>query len=184
MTQPEFSLRIAFAEVPPSGKELHFEVDETSRRRLAERMGIVELRRFVGVAHVKPYRKEGLTLDCSFEADVVQSCVVTLDPVEQHVGETFRQRYLPEAQLNLPSSKAPESQREVAVDIEAEDAPEPLASGGIDIGEAVAERLALALDPYPRKPDASFDTLFEEVDDASESRPNPFAALEKLKKNY
>lgn len=184
MTQPEFSLRIAFAEVPASGKELRFEADETARKKLAARMGLLELRRLVGVANVKPYRKEGLTLDCHFEADVVHSCVVTLDPVDQHVDETFRQRYLPETQLDLPSSKAPDSQREVAVDIEAEDAPEPLSSGGIDIGEVVAEHLALALDPYPRKPGVSFDAPSEEAGDASESRPNPFAALEKLKKNY
>ncbi|MBX3447308.1 MAG: DUF177 domain-containing protein [Parvibaculaceae bacterium] len=183
-TPSEFSLRIAFSEVPPAGKELRFEADEAARKRLAERMGIVELRRLSGVANVKPYRKEGLTLDCRFEAEAVQSCVVTLEPVEEQIDETFRQRYLPETQLDLPASKAAETQREVAVDIDAEDAPEPLEAGGIDIGEAVAERLALALDPYPRKPGVSFDRPPEEAGDASESRPNPFAALEKLKKNY
>jgi uncharacterized metal-binding protein YceD (DUF177 family) len=181
---PEFSLIVGAADVPPAGKELRFEVDEATRAKLAARMGIVELKRLAGVASIRPYRKEGLTLDCRFEADLVQSCVVTLDPVDEHVDEEFRQRYLPAHLLDLPSAKAPDSQREIAVDIEADDAPEPMAAGGIDVGEAVAERLALALDPYPRKPGASFDTPPEEVDDASESRPNPFAALEKLKKNY
>lgn len=181
---PEFSLIVAAADVPPAGKELRFEVDEATRAKLAERMGIVELKRLSGVASIRPYRKEGLTLDCRFEADLVQSCVVTLDPVDEHVDEEFRQRYLPAHLLDLPSAKAPDSQREIAVDIEADDAPEPMTAGGIDVGEAVAERLALALDPYPRKPDASFDTPPEDAGDASESRPNPFAALEKLKKNY
>lgn len=181
---PEFSLVVATADVPPAGRELHFDVDEAVCRKLADRMGIVELRRLTGVANLRPYRKEGLTLDCRFEADLVQSCVVTLEPVDEHIDEEFRQRYLPGHLLDLPSAKAPDSQREIAVDIEADDAPEALVSGGVDIGEAVAERLALALDPYPRKPGVSFDTPPEEAGDASESRPNPFAALEKLKKNY
>lgn len=182
--EPEFSLIVAAADVPPAGKELRFDVDETIRRKLAARMGIVALKRLTGTASLRPYRKEGLTLDCRFEADLVQSCVVTLEPVDEHVEEEFRQRYLPAHLLDLPSAKAPDSQREIAIDIEADDAPEPLAAGGVDVGEAVAERLALALDPYPRKPGASFDTPPEEPGDASESRPNPFAALEKLKKNY
>lgn len=181
---PEFSLIVAAGEVPPAGKEVRFDADEQARVKLAERMGIVELRRLTGIANLRPYRKEGLTLDCRFEADLVQSCVVTLDPVDEHIDEEFRQRYLPAQMLDLPSAKAPDSQREVAVDIEAEDAPEPMTSGGVDIGEAVAERLALALDPYPRKRDASFNALPEEAGDASESKPNPFAVLEKLKKNY
>ena len=89
----------------------------------------------------------------------------------------------PGASARLATAKAPTA-AEIAIDIEADDAPEPLVAGGVDVGEAVAERLALALDPYPRKPGASFDTPPEEPGDASESRPNPFAALEKLKKNY
>ncbi|MFN3934313.1 YceD family protein [Parvibaculum sp.] len=181
---PEFSLRVLASEVPPAGKELRFIADDETRRRLAERLGIVELKRLTGVASLRPYRKEGLTLDCRFEADLVQSCVVTLEPVDEHVEEEFRQRYLPAHLLDLPSAKAPENQREIAVDIEADDAPEAMVAGGVDVGEAVAERLALAIDPYPRKPGASFDTPAEALDDASETRPNPFAALEKLKKNY
>ena len=181
---PEFSLIVAAADVPPAGKELRFDADVAARTKLAERMGIVELKRLTGIANLRPYRKEGLTLDCRFEADLVQSCVVTLDPVGEHIEEEFRQRYLPVHLVDLPPAGAPDSQREIAIDIDADDAPEAMVSGSIDVGEAVAERLALALDPYPRKPGASFDSPSEEPDDAPETRPNPFAALEKLKKNY
>ena len=182
--QPEFSLFIAASDVPPSGREVRFEADEATRQRLAKRFDIVEISRLVGTAQVRPYRKDGLTLECRFEADLAQNCVVTLEPVSEHVSEEFRQRYLPEKAIERAAREVPGSEREIAIDIEAEDAPEPMEGGGIDIGEAVAERLALAMDPYPRKPDASFETQPEEEDDAPEEKPNPFAVLEKLKKNY
>jgi uncharacterized metal-binding protein YceD (DUF177 family) len=182
--QPEFSLFIAASDVPPSGREVRFEADEATRQRLAERFDIVEITRLVGTAQVRPYRKDGLTLECRFEADLAQNCVVTLEPVSEHVSEEFRQRYLPEKAIERAAREVPGSEREIAIDIEAEDAPEPMEGGGIDVGEAVAERLALAMDPYPRKPEASFETQPEEEDDAPEEKPNPFAVLEKLKKNY
>lgn len=182
--QPEFSLFIAVSDVPPSGKELRFEADEAARQRLAERFDIVEITRLVGTAQLRPYRKDGLTLECRFEADLAQNCVVTLEPVSEHVREEFRQRYLPEKGIERVTREVPGSEREIAIDIEAEDAPEPLEDGGINIGEAVAERLALAMNPYPRKPGVNFETQPVEEDDAPEEKPNPFAVLEKLKKNY
>lgn len=182
--QPEFNLFIAASDVPPSGKELRFEADGAARQRLAERFDIVEITRLVGTAQLHPYRKDGLTLECRFEADLAQNCVVTLEPVSEHVSEEFRQRYLPEKEIERAAREVPGSEREIAIDIEADDAPEPLEDGGINIGEAVAERLALAMNPYPRKPGVNFETQPVEEGDASEEKPNPFAVLEKLKKNY
>jgi len=184
MREPEFSLIVAMGDVPPAGKELHFEADQTTRTRLARRYGIPEITRLAGTARIRPYRKEGLTLDCHFEAELVQNCVVTLDPVTQHIDEEFRQRYLPEP-MTGPEPDAPENDREITIDVDAEDSPEPMKAGKIDIGETVAEQLARAIDPYPRKPGVSFDppSPSKEAGDASESRPNPFAVLEKLKQN-
>jgi uncharacterized metal-binding protein YceD (DUF177 family) len=179
---PEFRLFVSASDVPPAGKEVGFEADERTLKDLAKRFGIPEVVSLSGVAKVRPYRKAGLTVEGRFKAEVVQSCVVTLEPVHQKIEESFTQRYLPEHMI-VPD--VPEvSEREVEIDLEAEDAPEPMTGNGVDIGEAVAERLALALDPYPRKPDAAFEAPAEEPGDAPESKPNPFAALEKLKKNY
>lgn len=184
MSDLEFSLIVATTDVPPAGTELRFEADATARKRLARRYDIPELLRLTGTARIRPYRKEGLTLDCHFEAELVQNCVVTLDPVMQNVDEKFTQRYLPEHMAG-PATALPESEREITIDINAEDAPEPMEAGKIDVGEAVAERLALAIDPYPRKPGVDFEapSPSDRAGDASESKPNPFAVLEKLKKN-
>jgi uncharacterized metal-binding protein YceD (DUF177 family) len=168
MTRPEFRLFVSASDVPPAGREVAFEADEGTLKDLAKRFGILEVVSLSGIAKVRPYRKAGLTVEGRFKAEVVQSCVVSLEPVHQTVEESFTQRYLPEHMIapDVPEMK------------------EPMTGNGVDLGEAVAERLALALDPYPRKPDAAFLATSEEPGDAPESKPNPFAALEKLKKNY
>lgn len=75
---------------------------------------------------------------------VVQSCVVTLEPVEQDVAEAFSLRFVPEGQES--DDDDPEAPDEV-----------PYQGARIDLGEAAAEQLALALDPYPRQPGAALD---------------------------
>ena len=179
----DFRLFVAVNEVTPGGKEVPFEAEERVLKELADRFGIAEVVSLSGLAKVRPYKKAGLTVEADFRAEVVQNCVVTLEPVHQLIEESFTQRYLPEHMIS-PDLPQASNEREIEIDIEADDAPEPMTGNGVEIGEAVAERLALALDPYPRKPGVAFEPPVDEADDAPESKPNPFAALEKLKKNY
>ena len=78
-------------------------------------------------------------------ADVVQTCVVTQEPVPARVEGEFDRLFSRE----VPA----EAEGEVEIDPEAE-LPEPLADNRLDLGEILAEELSLALDPYPRSPDA------------------------------
>lgn len=112
-----------------------------------------------------------------FEAEVEQICVVSLEPVRQHVGETFLRRFAPASAD--PASGQVEDETEW-LDPEAEDPPDPLLDGTVDAGAVVAEALALALDPYPRKPDAGWPEGYSPDPDAGE-KISPFAALAKLK---
>lgn len=106
-------------------------------------------------------------------ADVTQTCVVSLGPVRSHLEESFTQLY------SLRPAAA--DQRTVVIDAAEEEPPEPVGPEGIDVGEAVAQQLVLALDPYPRAPDAVLPAAAERVtDEAGDTRP--FAALEVLKK--
>lgn len=181
--QQDFRIFVAASDVPPGGKDVSFEASGRTLKELADRLKVLGVVSLSGKAKIRPYRKEGLTVEASFQAEVVQTCVVTLEPVHQQIEESFTQRYLPEHMIE-PEVEQVSNEREIAIDIEAEDAPEPMTGSGVEIGEAVAERLALALDPYPRKPGAAFEPPAEEAGDVPESKPNPFAALEKLKKNY
>jgi hypothetical protein len=77
-------------------------------------------------------------------ARVIQRCVVSLEDVVQEIDEPLA------IYFGAPTSGL--EGREDALDDEA--FPEPIVGGRIDCGEAVAQQLAAALDPYPRAPGA------------------------------
>ena len=179
--KPEFSIVVALADVPPAGSEMRFEASAAEREALARRFDLIELRSLKGTAALRPWRRIGFALEGRFEAEVVQACVVTLDPVEEKLDERFRIHFLPAELLEAEAGGAG-SEREIVVDADSEEPPEPILDGHIDIGEAVAEQLALALDPYPKKPGVVFGEAAPAGAPKAEERPNPFAVLEKLKK--
>jgi uncharacterized metal-binding protein YceD (DUF177 family) len=96
-------------------------------------------------------------------ADVVQTCVVSLDEFPQDVRETFTLEFVPVGAESEDDD--PEAPDQI-----------PYEGGAIDLGEAAVEQLALALDPYPRKPGAE-----EQAVEPGES-PTPFAALAALRR--
>lgn len=121
----------------------------------------VRLRRVRGGAAIR--------LSGRLSARVVQSCVVTLEPVPADIAETF-------SILFADRQERPET---VMIGDEAdEDWPEPLPEGPLDIGEVVAQQLSLALDPYPRAPGAAAEAAWQ---NAGGGRESPFAPLAVLK---
>ena len=104
-----------------------------------------------------------IAAEALLEAEVVQICIVSSEPFEQEVSEAFEVQFVP------AGSEAPDD------DLEAPDQI-PYEGYALDLGEAAAEQLALALDPYPRKPDA------EDAVSAPDAAPHPFAALAALRR--
>jgi uncharacterized metal-binding protein YceD (DUF177 family) len=102
------------------------------------------------------------------EADVVQTCVVTLAAFPSHVEDSFTVDF---------GDAAEGHGEEIEVDVDY-DPPEPIEDGIIDIGELVVQYLALALDPHPRAPGAALDPAWSGADVAEMS---PFAILKNLK---
>ncbi|HVY97935.1 MAG TPA: DUF177 domain-containing protein [Dongiaceae bacterium] len=101
--------------------------------------------------------------------EVVQSCVVTLEPVPARIEDEFAADFA--AETDHPAE-------DEEIDFEAADPPEPIRNGHIDLGELAAEHLSLALDPYPRAPGARLAQ--GPAPDESENRPvNPFSILKK-----
>ncbi|QLH71778.1 YceD family protein [Rhodopseudomonas palustris] len=120
---------------------------------------------------LKPFSDGRVHLTGRVRAKVTQTCVVTLDPVDNVIDEQVDLTFLP-----------PEQIRELAdsVDDDGEpdpsDPPEAIERGIIDIGRVATDALYLGLDPYPRKPDA----VFEPMVDRADPDMNPFAALKAL----
>ena len=73
-------------------------------------------------------------------AEVEQVCVVTLEPFRSQVSDEVERYFLPGA-----------SEADASADVD------PFSDGVIELGEVVVESLSLALDPYPRKPGATFE---------------------------
>ena len=128
-----------------------------------------------------------LRLSGHLSAEVSQACVLTLEPVARRIEEDFTLLYSLEpgpAPAGAEGTGAAAGAAEVVVDPEAEDPAEPLGPGGLDLGEAVAQQLAVALDPYPRAPGAALAETGD-IGAAGGTGVGPrgvFAALEVLKR--
>lgn len=173
MTQPEFSRPIRVDGLPPEEAVLEIAAEEAECAALAERLGLLALESLEATVRLEKKGRGVVALQASLRARVVQSCVVTLEPVESGLEATFERRYDPKA----TDEEAEEEE------LGSEDLPDPLVDGTIDIGEAVAEHLALELDPFPRAPGASFEgySTASPEEEAEMAPPNPFAALARLK---
>jgi uncharacterized metal-binding protein YceD (DUF177 family) len=172
MDQPfPIAWTIDCTDLPEVGRAVRFEADAVVRARLAEHAGVLRIDALSAEGEVRPWAG-GVEARLRLVADVVQACVVTLEPVPQHISERLVRRFLPAAHLG-------EGVREVAVEIapDEEDPPEPFDGRAIDLGPALAEELVLALDPYPRAPGAAVPPEAAEAG----AEPTPFAVLKALK---
>jgi uncharacterized metal-binding protein YceD (DUF177 family) len=116
-------------------------------------------------------------LEGKITAALHQTCVVTLEAFPVALKVPVKLDFVPEAELaTLAAGDTGEGEIDIEVLLNEEDPPEPIVDGVIDLGAITLEFLALALDPYPRKPGVSFDETAPEA--APES---PFAALARLK---
>ncbi|HVI52236.1 MAG TPA: DUF177 domain-containing protein [Candidatus Sulfotelmatobacter sp.] len=171
---PEFSRPILVDSLSVAERTYEIEATEDECRVLAERFGILSIQSLSATVRLRVLPGGDLVrARGSFTAAVHQACVVTLEPVPEAIEESFELLYGPEPD---------EESEEIVVDLEVTDPPEPIINNSIDIGEAVAEHLALALDPFPRAPGAEFVEVTEEEAPEPEEKPNPFAVLAALKK--
>ena len=186
------------------GDPFSFAADEDERRALAARFHLLSLDSLEADVVATRFESKGrnrkvvsgVRLRVKFAADVVQSCVVTLEAVAAHLEQGFEVDYLPEGaeQTKAGISGGDEFTGdftgdfmaefiagEVVIDIDEVDPPEVLIGNEIDVGEVIAENLSLALDPYPRAPEAEVDADQIERQNEEIAADNPFAVLQKLK---
>lgn len=169
-TTPEFSRPIELERVGDAELSRSVSATAEERARLARRLGIPSIERLE--AEVKLRRERAgalLRLRGHMIAEVTQTCVVTLEPVHNRLVEDFTVLY-----GEVPAAAA------IEMDPDAEEEVEPWPEGPLDVGEAIAQELSLALDPYPRAPGAAAPTGDEP--DAVSEKVNPFAGLGKLRR--
>jgi uncharacterized metal-binding protein YceD (DUF177 family) len=152
------------------GERLDLVADEVERAAVAKRLRLGAVDRLDAHAVLSRagpiVRAEGRLV-----ASVEQSCVITGDPVRAHLDEPFAIVFTPEPETATPDEE---------IELGADDCDVVFYDGGtIDLGGAIADSLALALDPYPRS--AGADAALKEAGVMTEEQASPFAVLARLK---
>ena len=170
MTGAEFSHIVTLADAGP-GRSVTLEADDKARLAIAKRLGLVELDHVSLTAEVRAVAG-GIGLRGEVRAALVQSCAATDLPVPATIAEPFDLKYLRDIQ--------PGDEDAIEVELGAEDIDVlPLEHDRVDLGEVAVQTLSLALDPFPRHPDA--DRILAEKGVLSEEQAGPFAALAALR---
>lgn len=123
---------------------------------------------------------ERVKLEGRIDAALHQTCIVTLEPFPVKLTVPVRLDFAPQEENRPRRGDTGDVDEEIDIEVRLneDDPPEPIIDGIIDLGSVTLEFLALALDPYPRKPGAQFEALA-----ADAARESPFAALAKLKRD-
>jgi hypothetical protein len=195
---PEFSRLVQVDAVGADGADMALTADDAERAALAQRLNLQSMAKLQVDVSLRRTAVGMVRLNVDFSANVVQSCVVTLEPVAARVADRFS--LLCEGEQKR--GKRGDTEGEVFVDPFGEDPVEPLDDGRIDVGELVAQHLSLSLDPYPRTPGieieaamegsgiagtrtqagayliAGDDAVLESQADEGQEKVNPFAVLE------
>lgn len=170
MSTPEFSLIVTLADAA-HGRSLSVEADADTRARIAKRLALIALERLVVTGEVRAIAG-GIGAKGEVQAQVVQACAATDLPVPATITEPFDLRFLRD--VDAPVAEDEE------IEIGSDDLDLlPLEGDRVDLGEAAVQTLSLALDPFPRHPDA--DRILAEKGVLSEEAAGPFAALAKLR---
>ncbi len=150
---------------------VRFEAGDHERLALAQRFGIDALEG-LGAALALSREKGGrVNVSGSVEARLRQICAVSGDPFSHELSFRFERQF-------APSIESPTSE-DLEFDPAAEDPPDDIVDGVIDIGEVVAEELALRIDPFARRPGA----VLKLPENGEDTLDGPFAALKRLNSN-
>ena len=164
---------IAVAQIPEVGLHRDLEADKATRAAIAEVGGLREILAASASLDVTPRSGGRFQVEGRVRARVGQTCVVTLDPIESEIDEAIDLIFAPPEQI---PEMADLVEAAAESDVEIPDPPEPIENGIIDLGRIATDALFLAVDPYPRKPDAVFDRPVV----AEDPEDHPFAALKAL----
>jgi len=167
-----WSVPVPVEDIPETGAHFDLTADAEARAaitKLADLRALPELTASFDLTR----RGAGVHVSGTVNARVGQTCVVTLEPIENTVAE----------QIDLVFSPAvaavADAEEETQVSSKpGEEPPEPLIGGVVDLGPGAIAFLLLGIDPYPRKPGAEFTATT--AGDAAAA--HPFAALAALKK--
>ena len=164
---------VIVAQIPDSGLSCEIEASPAQRTTMAEMAGLRDIAWARAAFRLMPESGGMVHVTGRVRARIGQTCVVTLDPIENDIDEAIDLMFAPEGAISqLPAPAGDEDEAG-----ETPDVPEPIEGGAIDLGRLATDVLFLAINPYPRKPGAVFEPRVAAPDPAD----HPFAALKSLR---
>jgi uncharacterized metal-binding protein YceD (DUF177 family) len=155
-----------------AGDEMAFTTTEEERAALARFTEVPRIESFAGRVELKKLSSTRFRLAFTLEADIAQSCVVTLVDVPAHIAL----RFMRELHFSAPLRRTADLPAAADIPLD-DDLPEEIDSLHYDLAAPLVEEFVLALDPYPRAPGVEFEPRIE----GEEAPENPFAVLKGLK---
>jgi len=158
------------AQIPDGGLHREIDADDRARAAMAEAVGLRDIAS-ARAAFDLSHRSGGrVHVAGRVQARVGQTCVVTLEPIDNDIDEQVDLIFAPVEEIAPQIDADDDGASAVA------DPPEPIENGMIDLGRLATDVLFLAIDPYPRKQGA----MFEPQVAARDPEDHPFAALKAL----
>ncbi|WP_066584223.1 YceD family protein [Sphingomonas pruni] len=149
-------------------RTVEIDADAQERAALAKRFDLIGIERLTGRFTIRR-DAAGIVAEGRVAAAVTQACSITGDPLPATVDEPVALRFVPQQDAGQDEVELGDSDIDVI----------PYDGGTIDLGEVAAETMALALDPFPRGPNA--EAKLKEAGVLSEEQAGPFGALAALK---
>ena len=159
------------AQIPDGGLHREIEAGPPARAAIAETAGLRDVSS-ARAAFDLSHRSDGrVHVAGRVQARVGQTCVVTLEPIENEIDEEVDMTFAPADELTSQADANADDGESALVE-----PPEPIENGMIDLGRLATDVLYLAIDPYPRKEGAVFEARLA----APDPEDHPFAALKEL----
>ena len=170
----ELSRRVGVDEVvADGGRTMTVHTDEQERAALARRFGLIGIEALMAEVRLWPTPIGALDVRLRLSAAVNQRCVVTLEPVAETLDEAFTVRFSRDAGADHGGDDGARDEPLV----------EAWPGAELDVGELVAQHLALALNPYPRAPGATAREAVQVAGNGPDNgaKASPFAALQQIR---
>lgn len=167
----EMPYLIDIYKIPEKGKELIIKANAEQCVAIAKRLKIPAVLSLTASAKIT--KDSSIRVQCHFEADLKQNCVITLETIQTHVSGEFEEFF-------ISSSEGGMKNEVIDLDLESED-PLPLERHELDVGELILEHLSLSMNPYPKKEGLPEDFFFKDENFDSLKQESPFAKLADLK---
>jgi Large ribosomal RNA subunit accumulation protein YceD len=168
-----WSVPILVAQIPDTGLHREIEANRATCDAMADVAGLREVLSASASLDLTLERAGRVHVTGRVRARIGQTCVVSLDPIENDIDEAIDLIFAPPEQIPQLAALVDEAAES---DAEIPDPPEPIVDGVIDLGRLATDALFLGIDPYPRKPGVAFEPVIE----AADPEDHPFAALKAL----